>query len=238
MTPEASQILLFTAAAVAMLHTLVGVDHYLPFVVLGRSRKWSLKKTLGVTAACGVGHLVGSVLLGFIGIGLGMALDSMALIEGVRGTLAAWGLIAFGLVYAAWSMLQTSRGKKHAHPHAHDDGTVHLHGHNHHGTHAHPHPAVGKPALSTMSLFVIFVLGPCEALIPLVMAPAFADSWSLVLGVTVIFSVVTVGTMLVAVAVGSVGIRMVNLGWLERHANTLAGLAIAAGGLSIQLLGI
>lgn len=238
MEGQATQVMLLAACAVAALHTLVGVDHYLPFVVLGRSRRWSLRKTLGITALCGLGHVLGSILIGLVGIGLGVAVDSLAVIEGARGSIAAWGLIAFGLVYASWSAVRAARGKTHAHVHAHHDGTVHHHGHDHQGEHAHAHPAPGRPALSTFALLVLFVLGPCEALIPLVMAPAFTQSWGLVLAVTGAFAAVTVGTMVAAVAVGSLGLHRISLGALERHANTMAGLAIAASGLAIQLLGI
>ena len=39
-------VLITTAAYLAFLHTLVGVDHSLPFVVLGKARGWSLRRTL------------------------------------------------------------------------------------------------------------------------------------------------------------------------------------------------
>ena len=51
-----------------------------------------------VTAACGVGHVTGSILLGFVGISIGAALHRLQWIEGLRGDLAAWALTAFGLV--------------------------------------------------------------------------------------------------------------------------------------------
>lgn len=236
MVQHLDHVLVWTAFTVALLHTLVGVDHYLPFVVLGRSRGWSFKKTMSITALCGVGHCAGSILLGTIGIGLGVALNSLELVEGIRGSVAAWGLIAFGLCYAAWAFIRQRRGKRHEHVHAHEDGTIHNHGHNHRGAHLHAHEA--KRQLSMMTLFVLFVLGPCEALIPLVMAPAFTESWALVALVTLVFSAVTILTMLAATAVGLVGLSMVRLGPLERHANVLAGLAIAVSGLAIQLLGV
>ncbi len=43
--------LLIAALSVAFFHTLVGVDHYLPFVVLGRARRWSMRKVVAITAA-------------------------------------------------------------------------------------------------------------------------------------------------------------------------------------------
>ncbi len=240
MTDPAIWLLLTTAASIALLHTVIGVDHYLPFVVIGKARGWSFRKVMGITALCGVGHVVGSVLLGFIGIGMGVALDSLELVEGMRGSIAAWGLIAFGLVYAAWSAVRAARGKSHSHMHAHQDGIAHVHHHDHHDEHAHAH-AEGKTAgiqLTGWTLFVLFVFGPCEALIPLVMVPAWDHSWLVVAAVTGVFAAVTILTMLTMVAIGTAGLRFASLKALSKHANTFAGLAIAASGLAIQLLGI
>ena len=61
-------MLITTAATLAVLHTAVGVDHSLPFVMLGRARGWSLRRTLGMTALCGLGHVGTSVIIGAIGV--------------------------------------------------------------------------------------------------------------------------------------------------------------------------
>ena len=37
-----------TAATLGLVHTVIGPDHYLPFIVIGRARNWKLRKTLGV----------------------------------------------------------------------------------------------------------------------------------------------------------------------------------------------
>lgn len=228
--------LLIAAASVAFLHTLIGVDHYLPFILIGRARGWTLKRTLGLTAICGVGHVVGSVILGFVGVGLGVAVERMEIIEGFRGSIAAWGLIAFGLIYAAVAAYRAAKGRRHTHVHVHADGTLHEHPHDHHGAHGHGH--VEGKGLTRWTLFILFVLGPCEALIPMFMAPAYAHDWSGVISVALVFSAVTIATMIGAVAVGAVGLSFAPLKGLERHANTLAGLAIASSGLAIQVLGI
>ena len=43
-------VLMFTAAAIGCAHTLLGPDHYLPFVMMGRARNWTLSRTLSLTA--------------------------------------------------------------------------------------------------------------------------------------------------------------------------------------------
>jgi hypothetical protein len=210
--------LLAAALSVALLHTVVGVDHYLPFVVLGRARKWSLRKVLGITAACGAGHVIGSIGLGFVGIALGTALGMMEWIESVRGSMAAWGLILFGLAYMAWA----ARGLyKNA------------------DSHSHEHPDASKVStLSFWSLFIVFALGPCEPLIPVLMVPAFEQDWWLVAQVAGLFSVSTIGTMLVMATIGTMGLKLAPLKSVERYGNLAAGFAILASGLAIQFLGI
>lgn len=209
--------LLAAALSVALLHTLVGVDHYLPFVVLGRARKWSLRKVLGITAACGAGHVVGSIGLGFVGIALGTALGMMEWIESVRGSLAAWGLILFGLVYMAWAARGLYKDRTHGH--------------------AHPEPSkIGT--MSFWGLFIVFALGPCEPLIPVLMVPAFEQDWWLVAQVAGLFSLSTIGTMLVMATIGTMGLRLAPLQAVERYGNLAAGFAILASGLAIQFLGI
>ena len=92
-------ILLMSGISIGFIHTLIGVDHSLPFVVLGRAQGWSLTKVLTITGLCGLGHVLSSVVLGTAGIGLGVAISRLEWVEGVRGSLAAWTLIIFGLTY-------------------------------------------------------------------------------------------------------------------------------------------
>jgi hypothetical protein len=122
-------ILLTTAVTIAAVHTLVGVDHTLPFVAMGRARGWTLRKTLGVTALCGLGHVASSVVLGVAGIALGVAAHRLEWIQSGRGSLAAWSLIAFGAFFVGRSLMRGHRAHRHVHEHAHHDGVVHAHEH-------------------------------------------------------------------------------------------------------------
>ncbi len=209
-------ILVLAAATIGFVHTITGPDHYLPFVVLSRARNWSEPRTLLVTAVCGLGHVLGSVVLGALGIGLGWAVGSLEFVEGVRGDLAAWLLISFGLVYTVWGWRRSVRGHTHAHPHAPPGGT----------------------SVTPWALFIIFVLGPCEPLIPLLMYPAARTSLGGLALVAGVFSVVTIGTMMITVLLLARGVRLLPMARLERHAHTLAGLAILGSGLAIQFLGL
>jgi len=226
-------ILVGSAIAIGFVHTLIGVDHTLPFVVLGRAQGWSLARTLGITTLCGLGHVASSVVLGVFGLGLGVAIGRLEWLEATRGSFAAWFLVVFGLAYAGWSLARRRRVQRDVH--THDGGLVHAHGE----PEARHRPGAMSPAaLTSWSLFVIFVLGPCEPLIPLLMVPAFdLGPWAAV-PVTAAFAVTTIGTMLLIVVTGYLGMSLPVFRRLEGHAQTLAGLAIAASGLAIQLFGI
>ena len=229
-------LLLGSAAALAAVHTLIGIDHSIPFVVLGRARGWSLRRTLRVTGACGLAHVASSVLIGFAGVALGVALDRLSWLESARGDLAAALLIGFGLAYACWAAVRSLRGPVQTYVHTHADGTTHSHPHDHARGHRHPH-GIGGGATPWV-LFLIFAFGPCEALIPLMMAPAVAGAWWLLGGVVVVFGVCTVSAMLGAVALGHLGLTRARLGALDQRADLLAGLTVAASGAAVLFLGI
>jgi len=70
------------------------------------------------------------------------------------------------------------------------------------------------------------------------MIPAAGMGTGAVILVTAAFGIVTVGTMLGLVTLAYYGLRLQRMHWIERHAHVMAGLAIAASGVAIQLLGI
>lgn len=226
--------LLASAASIALIHTVLGPDHYLPFIVIGKARNWSLTKTAWVTGLSGVGHVLSSVVLGFIGIAAGIALKKLEITESVRGGLAAWMLTAFGLVYGIWGLQRAVRNKPHQHKHTHPDGTVHLHTHVHKTDHHHLH-AENNKNLTPWILFVIFVFGPCEPLIPLLMYPAVVSSIGNVFLVAGVFGTITIGTMMSIVLLASKGLNLVSLKPLEKYSHAIAGLTIVLCGVAIFL---
>jgi ABC-type nickel/cobalt efflux system permease component RcnA len=180
---------------------------------------------------------MGSIILGFLGIGLGVAIEELSFIESIRGEITAWLIIGFGLAYASWALLKLKRGKKHSHAHIHENGTVHNHDHDHHRSHAHAHTS-HSGAMAAWSLFIIFVFGPCEALIPMLMAPAAEHNWLWVGLVAGAFGITTIATMLGVVTVGYLGLSLKKMQGAEKYTNVFAGLAIAMSGIAIQALGI
>lgn len=231
-----TSILLGTAASLAVVHTLLGIDHSLPFVAIGQARGWTLRRTLSITALCGAGHVASSLFIGGLGAAFGSTLDSLLWVESARGELAATLLIAFGLTYAVWALWRSIRGVTHSHIHTHADGTVHEHPHDHTGEHTHLHP--DRQNLTPWVLFVIFVFGPCEPLIPLMVVPAMTGSWEVLAGVAGVFGVLTIGTMVTTVAIGYRTVAMVDRAYITRHADLVAGLLIAGSGAAVLILDI
>ena len=231
-----AQILILTAASIAFTHSVLGPDHYLVFTAMGKARNWTLGRTLRVTLACGLGHVLSSVLIGLVGLLLGAQLASLVFIEGIRGNFAAWALLAFGLVYLAWGLKQAGRSHQHAHVHRHGD-IVHTHEHDHRTDHAHVHDT-NKRGITPWILFIVFVLGPCEALIPLLMYPASQhDTW-LVLTVAIVFGTVTLLTMMLGVTVTMLGLERLRIPGLRRYAHAIAGASIVVCGGAIGFLGL
>ena len=231
-------ILIITAASIGFFHTLIGPDHYLPFIVMARARKWSLAKTAWVTFLCGLGHILSSVLLGIIGIALGIAVAKIVALESFRGNLAAWALIAFGLAYFFWGLKKAIRNKPHKHWHIHSEKNEHIHAHTHIEEHVHVHEQEGAINITPWVLFTIFVFGPCEPLIPILMYPAAKSSFFGLALVTGVFGTVTIMTMLGIVVISSLGIKFIPMGRLERYSHALAGATIFLSGMAIQFLGL
>jgi ABC-type nickel/cobalt efflux system permease component RcnA len=227
-----------TAASIGFIHTLFGPDHYLPFIVMSRSGKWSLSKTTIITILCGIGHVLGSVVLGIIGIVLGIAVANLEIVESARGGLAAWMLIAFGLVYFVWGIRRAMRNKPHHHTHMHQDGMMHTHEHRHSDEHLHIHNKSSKKNITPWILFTIFLLGPCEPLIPLLMYPAAKEDFFGLVLVTSIFGLATILTMLIIVLISSYSINLIPTSKIERYMHAIAGATIFLSGLAIQFLGL
>jgi len=232
-----TQILLLTAASIAFLHTILGPDHYVVFTAMGKARGWRLSKTLRVTVFCGFGHVLSSVIIGAVGLLLGAQLLSLTAIEGLRGNLAGWALLAFGLMYFAWGLRKVGRAHTHSHIHAHDE-VIHDHEHKHHEDHLHVHDESSRTSITPWAMFIIFILGPCEALIPLFMYPAAQQSAGLVVAVALVFGIVTLVTMVVAVALTTLGLQKLKLPALRRWEHAVAGASVAACGAAITFIGL
>ena len=275
---EPTSLLYSSAFTIALVHTLLGPDHYLPFIAMSRAGKWSLPKTVFITVMCGIGHVLSSIVIGMIGIVFGLAVLRLESVESFRNELSGFLMIGFGLIYLVWGVRHAIRNKPHTHWHVHADGTVHNHEHTHADEHLHvhttknsegigcyAHACVGilndksesqvlhQDILSTKShrktsilknntstltpwiLFTIFLFGPCEVLIPLLMYPAARSDVWLVVSVVLIFGITTVATMTFIVVAVHISLaqafiyRMLEFNFFKKYSrfsHAIAGLVV------------
>src|ERR1700687_3405760 len=99
--------LVAAAVSIGSIHTLAP-DHWVPFAALARAQQWPARRTALITAACGLGHVTGSVALGLLSVFLGVEVLQRfgRHLESVSGLL----LIGFGVAYARWCVRRSTRG--------------------------------------------------------------------------------------------------------------------------------
>ncbi len=239
---EPSQFaLLTTALATSLLHTLIP-DHWLPFVLIGRARRWSVGRTALISGFSGLVHTLGSLMLGgiawLIGIGAADALGETM----ERASL--WLLIAFGGVYAAWAWRKGGHfhpGGARVHgsePHEACDG----HEGNTHPEHLHYHAddhlireGAGADA-DAWWLALIIGANPCVLVLPIMLAavPGGAAAVGLV---ALFYSLPTILLMVGLAAVGVAGARRIRLPGAARHMEAASGILIAGVGVALLVIG-
>jgi len=205
-----------TAAAVGALHS-VAPDHWVPFIAVGRARGWSAARTAQVTLLCGFAHVSVSVVLGLLALRLGQEMLEAfgARLESVAGIL----LIGFGLAYGLWGLRRALAGKLHGHPHTHFD---HVH----------------DPSRATVvGLLLLFGVDPCVRLIPIILAAA-PLGWARLVALIVVYEIATLGTMVAIVLTARSGaFKGLQVSWLDRYGDALAGGLIVVTGVTVAVLG-
>ncbi len=174
-----------------------------------------------ITLLCGLGHVGSSVLIGLAGIAMGSAVASLQWFEGLRGGAAGWLLLGFGLAYMLWGIKKAVKGEKHSHTHSH-------------GAPEHAHPHGEHASVTPWALFIIFILGPCEPLIPLLVYADLKGGMPPALAVAAVFSLVTLVTMMASVFLLLGGIRLFPAERMERYPHALAGFAVFACGVAVK----
>jgi sulfite exporter TauE/SafE len=226
------QALFIAAISIAGIHTLTGPDHYLPFIALSKARGWSLGKTIGWTITCGMGHVLSSVALGLGGAAIGWSLSKVSWMENIRGGIAGWVMLSFGILYTLWGIYRLYKHKPHKHFDLENDGSLYVHEHN--------HGAIApqeKHKVTPWVMFIIFVLGPCEPMIPLLYYPAAQNSFSGMLLLIVVYTMVTLATMLSLVLLGYFGIAFAGTQKIERYVHVLGGTTILICGAGMLWMG-
>lgn len=231
MSPEL-ELLVVTAVTISFLHTLTGPDHYLPFIALSKARGWTLSRTIGWTLLCGCGHVWSSVALGLGGTAVGWSLSKLTWFESVRGGLASWMLLGFGILYLVWGLARAHRNHRHKHFDVYDDGELYVFEHRH-GEVVAPRE---RHRVTPWVLFIVFLLGPCEPMIPLLYFPGAKNSLVGMIWLVAVYSLITILTMVVMVVLGLRGISLLRAGTAERYMHALGGFTIALCGFGMVFM--
>lgn len=231
--PAEMQVLIITAISIACLHTLTGPDHYLPFIALSKSKGWNITKTIGWTITCGLGHVLSSVALGLGGAALGWSLSKISWFENVRGGIAGWVMLSFGICYTAWGLYGLYKNKSHKHFDMDNDGGLYVYEHNH-GNAVAPQE---RFKVTPWVMFIIFVLGPCEPMIPLLYFPAAQNSWWGMILLIIVYTVCTLLSMLLMVLLGYFGVAFASTQKLKRYVHILGGITIFICGMGMLWMG-
>ncbi len=225
-------LLAITAVSISFFHTASGPDHYLPFIVLSRARKWSISRTVLLTIVCGLGHVLSSVVLGLIGVYLGWQLNRISFFQDMRGNVSGWALLILGLAYTAYGFRQAYLNRPHKHFDVLQD-EVFVFEHRH-GEIVMPDKRV---KVTPLVLFAIFVMGPSEPLIPLLFFSGTHRSVTEVVVLISAFTLSTVITMTGIVLLGCYGYRFIQTEKLERYVHAIGGSVVTLCAVGILFLG-
>jgi ABC-type nickel/cobalt efflux system permease component RcnA len=232
-----TSVLLGTALATALFHTLIP-DHWLPFVLIGRARNWTVATTAAVSGVSALIHTALSILLGALAIAMGLTW-AQVVGESLEKASAVL-LVVFGLGYAAWAW----RKGGHFHPGgrlmhrdasaascAGDEGAhpEHLH------YHADDELIHGADRRNGIYLAVIIGLNPCVLILP-VMLSSVERGMAAVAGVTVVYALTTSVLMVALSTLGVAGARRMQVPGVARYMESASGLLIALTGIVLLFL--
>ncbi len=221
-----------TAITIAFLHTAAGPDHYLPFIVLQKSRGWSLYKTILLAIVCGFGHVFSSIILGFIGVFVGWQMSEIEIFQDFRGEMASWAFLVFGAVYFVYGLWRARKVQPHKHFDVMGDEVfVYEHKHNEAYT-------PGKRVKVTpLVLFAIFVMGPSEPIIPLLFFSGTHRSPMEIGWLILLFTLTTVLTIVSMVLLGNFSYVKIKTETLDRFSHAIGGFVISFCAFGMLFLG-
>ncbi|MEK6579645.1 MAG: hypothetical protein AABZ55_10500 [Bdellovibrionota bacterium] len=202
-------LLIGSAAFVGFFHSLAP-GHWLPVVLISKSKKWGMSTAAFGAVIAASGHILLS-----IGIGAASVFAGTHFLHGwdeVLEKYAALGLILFGFIYAGFSYFSHS----------------HCVGHSHHG----PVPTK-KRGLKGPFLF-LFSLGfsPCVAAIPVFLAASSRGPLAVILCMSA-FSCGVLLALLSATLLAVSGITKIDHELFEHHGDVVTGLGVALMGAAL-----
>lgn len=226
-----------TGFTVAFCHAAIPT-HWLPFVLVARTRGWGRAKTLGVTIFAGLGHVALTSLLGLAIAWFGFQLDQRL------GRAFPW--ITGGLLFVIggfylWRQWRGGGICHHkvvgSHHHA-DEHCGHEHGHSHWEDELKDSSLVSDRAgegAAIGGLFVMLTLSPCEGFLPVYLS-GVQFGWQGFFVLSAILAAATLLGMLLFTWLALLGLEKVELKNIEKYeAGLLGGLFVLLGVIIVLL---
>ncbi len=205
---------LMSAGLISVVHGLLP-NHWLPFVLVGRTQGWKTKTLMSVLVAAGAAHtaVAGAVALGLLLAGVAVR----EWVEPAAHVLPGVILVAAGLFFVVLDRLP---GR-----------------HHHHDLHeAH---RTGMPdSAAAVTLILSLALSPCEAMIPVFLSAVPRGDPVLLLGMVVLSGVATVMTMAVLALAAWRGARRLDFGRFAHLERSLVGLLLVGLGMASAAVGL
>lgn len=207
-------VLIASAFFVGLSHTL-SPAHWLPVVLISKTRKWSFEQALAGALAVALSHILISTAIGFSAVWIGEQIfknyeEQMEASGALFLTLAGFAYAG----YAAWQHY-ACRG----------------HSHGHHG----PELTSSRSRHPWAFLFTLG-LAPCVAMVPLYAAAA-ARGWTSFLAVGAGFTAAVVVSLVGSTLLARGGMMKLDHPWLEHYGEVVTGLGIAATGAFLWAFG-
>jgi hypothetical protein len=223
--------LMAAAAGVAFGHAVLP-DHWVPLALLGRTRRYPLRRIARLSGLAGVAHVLVSILLGGVIIAIGLQFRSS--IETAQDTIVGSLLIATGVGFLLLDLWGTGHHHPHDHPpHGDPDDSGHHAEHSPIPTERDPGPAPSR-LRSLAAVMVPFgaAASPDLTILPVFLAAATVGV-ATALASLAIFAVVTVGTIVGLTLAAARGGYEIRGRWLERWGNLLTALVLVLIGLLV-----
>jgi nickel/cobalt exporter len=192
-----------SAALVGLVHSLAP-GHWLPVVLMAKSRRWPMKKAILGASTVAAGHILLSGIIGLASIFV--ELQFLARYEEEIERYAGLGLALFGLIYAGHAYFRHSG----------------CHGHTHHG----PDPKGQKAPYA-----FLFSLGfsPCIAALPVFAAAAVHGTFITIVAF-LSFCVGVLSALIGSTVLVSKGLVKLDHPLFEHYGDVITGLGVTVMG--------
>ncbi len=191
---------------IALTHAIMP-NHWMPFALIAKGQKWSLTKTILVTAIAGLGHSTVTGILGSIITIMGFHISKHA--EAIAEPISGIILIIIGIAFVIVGRLRPC-------------------------THNHGQSKFSDKAI-VISLFLMLSCSPCVAVLPIFLA-ASTFNWGTLFLLIIILSITTVSGMTALTTIAYTGVKRINLCRIEHHEKDIIGGMLSILGIVFLLI--